>query len=71
MLVSTSGGSDAAGRGTQAAALFDGIPERNGVLGDPDAPVTVTEFVDLQCPVCATASESTLPAIVDGYVRSR
>ena len=70
VLVSTSGGRDTAVRGTQAAALLEGIPERNGVLGDPDAPVTVTEFVDLQCPVCARASASTLPAIVDGYVRT-
>jgi protein-disulfide isomerase len=54
----------------QAAALFRGIPERNGVLGDPDAPLTVTEFVDLQCPFCAQVSTTTLPAIVDDYVRT-
>jgi protein-disulfide isomerase len=54
----------------QATALFRGIPERNGVLGDPDAPLTVTEFVDLQCPFCAQVSASTLPAIVNDYVRS-
>ena len=40
----------------RAPALFAGIPERDGVLGDPGAPVTVTEYVDLQCPVCAEAS---------------
>jgi protein-disulfide isomerase len=55
---------------SQAAALFDGIPERNGVLGNPDAPLTVTEFVDLQCPVCAAASARTLPTLVDNYVRT-
>jgi protein-disulfide isomerase len=49
--------------------LFAGIPERNGVLGDPDAPLTVTEFVDLQCPVCATAAEQTLPTLIRDYVR--
>jgi protein-disulfide isomerase len=72
VLVSTSGGSNATVRdgGARAAALFDGIPERHGVLGDPDAPVTLTEFVDLQCPVCASASERTLPTIVDDYVRT-
>jgi protein-disulfide isomerase len=54
----------------QAAALFDGIQERNGVLGNPDAPLTVTEFVDLQCPVCAAASAQTLPTLVNNYVRT-
>jgi protein-disulfide isomerase len=50
--------------------LFAGIPERDGVLGDPDAPLVVTEYVDLQCPVCAAASRDTLPAIVRDYVRT-
>ena len=56
--------------GAEAAALFSGIPERNGVLGDPDAPLTLTEFVDLQCPFCARVSTTTLPTIVNDYVRS-
>jgi protein-disulfide isomerase len=54
----------------QAAALFSGIPEHGGVLGDPSAPVTVTEFVDLQCPICAEASRATLPGVVRDYVRT-
>jgi protein-disulfide isomerase len=58
------------GGGAQAAALFRGIPERNGILGDPAAPLTVTEFVDLQCPFCARVSTTTLPTIVNDYVRS-
>jgi protein-disulfide isomerase len=53
-----------------AASLFAGIPERDGVLGDPDAPLTVTEFLDLQCPACAAASSSTLPTLVNDYVRT-
>ncbi len=56
--------------GGSAAALFAGIPERDGVLGDPKAPLTVTEYVDLQCPVCAAASRQTLPALVRDYVRT-
>jgi protein-disulfide isomerase len=52
------------------AALFGGIPEKNGVLGDPKAPVTVTEYIDLQCPVCAAASRATLPSLVRDYVRT-
>ena len=52
-----------------ASTLFTGIPERDGVLGDPDAPLTITEYVDLQCPVCAEASRQTLPWLVERYVR--
>jgi protein-disulfide isomerase len=55
---------------SQAAALFAGIPEHGGVLGHPSAPVTVTEYVDLQCPICAEASRTTLPALVKDYVRT-
>ena len=50
--------------------LFRGIPERDGVLGDPAAPVTVTEYLDLQCPGCAAASRTTLPQLVRDYVRT-
>jgi protein-disulfide isomerase len=71
--VSSSGGSTEPPQdtgGADATALFRGIPERTGVLGDPDAPLTVTEFVDLQCPFCAQVSTTTLPTIVSDYVRS-
>ncbi len=67
--VSSSGGDRPAPPAT-ASSLLEGIPERNGVLGDPDAPVTVTEYVDLQCPVCARAAESTLPAVIAEQVRA-
>jgi protein-disulfide isomerase len=40
------------------------------VLGDPDAPVTVTEYLDLQCPACAAAARETLPALVRDQVRT-
>ena len=46
-----------------------GLPERDGVLGDPDAPVRVVEFVDLQCPVCAAAARDLLPALIE-HVRA-
>jgi protein-disulfide isomerase len=52
------------------ATLFSGIAEHDGVLGDPKAPVTVTEFLDLQCPICAEASKATVPALVRDYVRT-
>ena len=40
------------------------------MLGDPNAPVTVTEFVDLQCPICANASRTVAAAVIRDYVRT-
>jgi protein-disulfide isomerase len=69
-IASSSGGKPAAAPAPVASDLFRGIPESNGVLGDPQAPLTVTEYVDLQCPVCAAASRETLPTLVRDYVRT-
>ena len=71
-IVSSSGGSadSPAPTPTRAASLFDGIEEHDGVLGDPNAPITLTEYVDLQCPVCAAAARETLPTLVRDYVRT-
>ena len=52
------------------STVVDGVQETNGVLGDPNAPVTITEYVDLQCPICAESSKTTLPTIVDDYVKT-
>jgi protein-disulfide isomerase len=54
----------------EAASLFAGIPENNGVLGDKQAPLTLTEYLDPQCPICAEASRDTLPGLVRDYVRT-
>lgn len=35
------------------SSLLDGIPQTGTELGNPDAPVTMTYFGDLECPVCA------------------
>ena len=66
----SSGGAAAPKAKPVESSLFSGIPERNGVLGDPRAKVTVTEFLDLQCPICAEASKQTLPTLVNDYVRT-
>jgi len=68
--VSATGGAKPASPAPPASALFRGIPERDGVLGNPRAPLTLTEFVDLQCPICAAASRETLPWLVEKYVRT-
>jgi protein-disulfide isomerase len=47
-----------------------GIPQNGLLLGDPKAPVTLVEFGDLKCPVCASFSKEIIPAVIDSKVRS-
>ena len=69
--VSSGGGSTSPPAPAPAASsLFAGLPEEDGVLGDPEAPLTVTEYVDLQCPVCAAAARESLPTLIRDYVRT-
>lgn len=62
------------GGGVSGAAdtnkLLAGIPQKGAVLGRPDAPATLVEYVDLQCPFCREFSVGTLPTLVRKYVRS-
>ena len=46
------------------------VPQEGITLGDPAAPVTMIEFVDLQCPFCAEYATSAFPAVVRDYVSS-
>lgn len=53
-----------------AAADLDGIPQRGNALGDPDAPLTLVEFADPQCPFCAQYSSDVLPELISRYVET-
>jgi protein-disulfide isomerase len=55
---------------TQANTLFAGIPQSGNVLGDPKAPVTIEEYIDLQCPFCKQFSTDGLPDVVEEYVKT-
>jgi protein-disulfide isomerase len=77
VIVVAGGGSDdkgteaKGGKGTsQAAQLLDGIPQTGSTLGNPKAPVTVTEFADLQCPFCRDYTINQFPALVAKYVKT-
>lgn len=58
-------------QGTKTTSIdYASITSSGQTLGDPNAPVTVTEYADYQCPFCkqfATGEEATL---VNNYVKT-
>jgi protein-disulfide isomerase len=79
ILIATSGGS---GKGipktsqaknetvSEVSALVGGIPQSANVLGDPNAPVTLQYFGDLECPICKEFTLDALPSIIPQWVRT-
>jgi protein-disulfide isomerase len=65
------GGDDGGGdAGPVAPAEFlAGIPQKGNVLGEPDAPVTLVEYADFQCPFCGDWARDAFPEVVSQYVR--
>jgi protein-disulfide isomerase len=51
-------------------ALLAGIPQSATTLGRRGAPVTVTEFADLECPVCAALARGALARLIGVDVRA-
>jgi protein-disulfide isomerase len=79
IVISQSGGDDKDGGGgtpesvagaARVDAELQGIPQDGQTLGDPGAPVTVTEFGDPQCPVCAAFSQQIAPQLIATEVKS-
>jgi protein-disulfide isomerase len=52
----------------QAALPLKITSENNPFIGNPDAPITIIEFSDFQCPFCAKFHMQTLPTIMDEYI---
>jgi protein-disulfide isomerase len=51
-------------------AMFKGIPQTPTTLGHASAPVTMTEYIDLQCPYCQEFETQVFPNIVTKFVRT-
>jgi protein-disulfide isomerase len=52
------------------SAMFKGIPQHGLVLGSAKAKVTLTEYIDLQCPYCQQFETSVMPDVVARYVKT-
>jgi protein-disulfide isomerase len=55
---------------TDVHRLFRGVPQRSNVLGSAKAPLTMVEYIDLQCPYCRDFETQVLPDVVSRYVRT-
>jgi protein-disulfide isomerase len=80
IVVASSGGSDGGSglatgsKKNSTVALvkstIGGIPQSGNVLGNPDAPVTLQYFGDLECPICREFTLGALPKVIQKYVRT-
>ena len=78
--ISSGGGSKSSGprkKGAQASTtvasvekLLSGIPQSGARLGNPKAPVTLTYYGDLECPICQQFTLGSFPQLVANEVRS-
>lgn len=60
----------AAGESVPPAQVLGDLADDDLTLGNPNAPVTMVEFADFQCPFCARMFSDTLPQIKEKYVKT-
>jgi len=56
--------------GRQPFRTVDASIEGSPVMGKADAPITMIEFTDFQCPFCRRYSNGTFPKIIKDYVET-
>ena len=54
----------------QQSLMVSLIPKVRHFIGDPNAPVTIIEFADFQCPFCGRFFAQTKPQIDEAYIQS-
>lgn len=69
-IVVSQGGADENESEPAPPARVEAVPQDGVWLGEPDAPATLIEFADLQCPFCADYATGRLPEVIDRYVRT-
>lgn len=79
LTVAGCGGSSDAGSGAGApavkgmdetTALLKGVEQHGLALGDPKAPITLVQVIDLQCPFCRAHELDTQPRVINDLVRT-
>ena len=66
----SSGGGNGGGDGNKdLEAQLAGLTQSGNMLGEANAPVTLVEFGDLQCPICKQYADEILPDVITGPVR--
>jgi protein-disulfide isomerase len=68
MLLALAGSHTTAGNATTFEGLLPPTGLEFNVVGRADAPVTIIEFSDLQCPYCARHALNTFPQIKRNYI---
>lgn len=59
---------EAAAAKSNSPVVEGDLSDDDAILGDPDAPVTIVEFSDYQCPYCEKFWADTLPKIKSNYI---
>lgn len=62
--------SEIAAAQTEVSNALEGTKQSGNVLGDPNAPVTLQYFGDLECPVCREFTLGALPEVIQKWVRT-
>lgn len=69
IVVNNRGGSSSDKPAVIAAPAPDAsIPTSGLTIGDPNAPVKLTEYGDYQCPFCAQFNQQAFPQLLDQYI---